>query len=106
MPTSTRNRLHFRKVQWCRPRNPILTRRSGMSEFVSETVPVGGALSGVEKLNSTHVLKAFKSGRHPLDLFIRRHALKNQEADSSQTYVVHRNGPRSEEHTSELQSLR
>lgn len=64
-----------------------------MSESVSGTVPVGGSLSGVEKLKSTHVVKTFKSGKHSLDLFIKRHALKNQEADSSQTYVVHRNGP-------------
>jgi hypothetical protein len=62
-----------------------------MSESATETVPVGGALSGVEKLSSTHVAKTFKSGRHSLDLFIKRHALKNQQADSSQTYVVHRN---------------
>jgi GNAT superfamily N-acetyltransferase len=64
-----------------------------MSESAGETVSAGAALSGVEKLNSTHVVKTFKSGKHSLDLFLRRHALKNQEADSSQTYVVHRNGP-------------
>jgi GNAT superfamily N-acetyltransferase len=63
-----------------------------MSESVSDTAPMGGALSGVEKLNSAHVVKTFKSAKHSLDLFIKRHALKNQEADSSQTYVVHRNG--------------
>lgn len=63
-----------------------------MSESVSETVSVRGPLSGVEKLNSAHVVKAFKSGKHSLDLFIKRHALKNQEADSSQTYVVHSGG--------------
>jgi GNAT superfamily N-acetyltransferase len=49
-------------------------------------------LSGIEKLNSSHGIKSFKSGKHSLDLFLKRHALKNQEADSSQTYVVHRNG--------------
>jgi len=59
--------------------------------------PVGGPASveplcGVEKLTSAHLVNAFKSGKHSLDLFIKRHALKNQEADSSQSYVVHRNG--------------
>jgi GNAT superfamily N-acetyltransferase len=64
-----------------------------MSESDNETVPFGGALSGVEKLNGAHLVKNFKSGKHSLDLFIRRHALRNQEAGSSQTYVVHRSGP-------------
>jgi GNAT superfamily N-acetyltransferase len=49
-------------------------------------------LSGVEKLTSAHLVNTFKSGKHSLDLFIKRHALKNQEADSSQSYVVHRRG--------------
>lgn len=51
-----------------------------------------GPLSGIEKLNREHAVKAFKSGKHPLDLFLRRYALKNQDADSAQTYVVHRSG--------------
>jgi predicted N-acetyltransferase YhbS len=42
--------------------------------------------------SGNHRLKTFKSGAHSLNLFLQRHALKNQEADSSQTYVVHRNG--------------
>jgi GNAT superfamily N-acetyltransferase len=46
----------------------------------------------IEKLTSNHQVKSFKSGKHPLDLFLKRHALKNQKADSSQTYVAHRNG--------------
>ncbi len=62
-----------------------------MPETVDSTAPAG-ALSQVEKLKSTHQVKAFKSGKHPLDLFLKRHALKNQEVDSSQTYVVQRNG--------------
>lgn len=49
-----------------------------------------GALSAVEKLSSRHQVKGFKSGKHSLDLFLKRHALKNQEVDSAQTYVVHR----------------
>lgn len=37
-------------------------------------------------------MRRFKSGKHSLDLFLKRHALKNQKADSAQTYVAHRNG--------------
>ena len=62
-----------------------------MSEFSDFTAPVG-AFSQVEKLSGNHSVKTFKSGKHSLDLFLRRYAFKNQEADSSQTYVVHRNG--------------
>jgi len=62
-----------------------------MSETIDPTSP-GAVLSQVEKLNSNHQLKTFKSGKHPLDLFLKRHTLKNQQADSSQTYVVHRDG--------------
>jgi GNAT superfamily N-acetyltransferase len=50
------------------------------------------ALSGVEKLNSSHTVKSFRSGKHSLDVFLKRHALKNQAEDSSQTYVVHQDG--------------
>ncbi len=60
---------------------------------MSEPVEAIGALAAplnIENLNGNHQVKAFKSGKHPLDLFLRRHALKNQEADSSQTYVAHR----------------
>jgi GNAT superfamily N-acetyltransferase len=62
-----------------------------MSDSVDATASAG-ALSQVEKLTSDHRVKTFKSGKHALDLFLKRHALKNQAADSSQTYVVHRNG--------------
>jgi GNAT superfamily N-acetyltransferase len=48
------------------------------------------ALSAVEKLNTEHLVHSFKCGKNSLDLFIRKHALMNQIADSSQTYVVHR----------------
>jgi len=65
--------------------------RGSMPETVDSTAPEG-ALSQVEKLKSSHQVKAFKSGKHPLDLFLKRHAFKNQEADSSRTYVVQRNG--------------
>jgi GNAT superfamily N-acetyltransferase len=46
--------------------------------------------SPVEKLSAAHRVDLFHSGKHSLDLFLKRHALKNQLADSSQTYVVHR----------------
>jgi GNAT superfamily N-acetyltransferase len=53
-------------------------------------VPDLTPLTPVEKLTAAHRVEAFRSGKHSLDLFLRRHALKNQEADSSQTYVVRR----------------
>ncbi len=62
-----------------------------MSDPVNAAIPVG-ALLQVEKLNSAYQVKGFKSGKNSLDVFLKRHALKNQEADSSQTYVVHRGG--------------
>jgi GNAT superfamily N-acetyltransferase len=62
-----------------------------MSESVDAMAKIA-PLSHIEKLNGGHEVKAFKSGKHPLDLFLKRHALRNQEADSSQTYIVDRNG--------------
>jgi GNAT superfamily N-acetyltransferase len=47
-------------------------------------------ISLVEKLAGHHQVADFKCGKNSLDLFIRRYALINQRADSSQTYVVHR----------------
>jgi GNAT superfamily N-acetyltransferase len=46
-------------------------------------------LSPVEKLTLLHQVRDFKCGKNSLDLFIRKYALVNQRADSSQTYVVH-----------------
>jgi GNAT superfamily N-acetyltransferase len=46
-------------------------------------------ISLVEKLAAHHQVREFKCGRNSLDLFIRKWALANQRADSSQTYVVH-----------------
>lgn len=46
-------------------------------------------ISSVEKLAAYHLIRDFKCGQHSLDLFIRKYALVNQRADSSQTYVVH-----------------
>lgn len=47
-------------------------------------------ISLVEKLALQHQIRDFKCGRNSLDLFIRKYALANQRADSSQTYIVHR----------------
>lgn len=49
-------------------------------------------ISRVEKLSSEHQTLHFKCGKNSLDLFIRKYALINQRADSSQTYVVHQDG--------------
>jgi len=46
-------------------------------------------ISLVEKLTAQHQVLGFKCGKNSLDLFIRKYALVNQRADSSQTYVVH-----------------
>jgi GNAT superfamily N-acetyltransferase len=46
-------------------------------------------ISPVEKLTALHQVRNFKCGEYSLDLFIRKYALVNQRADSSQTYVVH-----------------
>jgi GNAT superfamily N-acetyltransferase len=46
-------------------------------------------VSLVEKLSAHHQVRDFKCGKNSLDLFIRKYALVNQRADSSQTYVVH-----------------
>jgi GNAT superfamily N-acetyltransferase len=40
------------------------------------------------KLEDRHVVREFKSGEHMLDDWLRRHSLKNQRMDSSQTYVL------------------
>jgi GNAT superfamily N-acetyltransferase len=46
-------------------------------------------ISLVEKLAARHQVRDFKCGKNSLDLFLRKYALANQRADSSQTYVVH-----------------
>jgi predicted N-acetyltransferase YhbS len=48
-------------------------------------------ISPVEKLTAQHQVRKFACGENSLDVFLRKHALKNQMAQSSQTYVVHRN---------------
>lgn len=46
-------------------------------------------ISLVEKLATHHRTRDFKCGKNSLDYFLRKYALANQRADSSQTYVVH-----------------
>lgn len=41
----------------------------------------------IKKLNRTHAVEEFTCGRPELDRFLVRHALRNQQANSSQTYV-------------------
>ena len=51
-------------------------------------------LTLVGKLNNSHDVEGFDCGKEPLDRFLKRHALVNQKASSSQTYVVCRGGGR------------
>lgn len=46
------------------------------------------AFSAVKKLDASHDVDAFDSGKEPLDRFLQRHALVNQKAGSARTYVV------------------
>jgi len=46
-------------------------------------------ISPVEKLTAQHQVSKFRCGENSLDHFLRKHALRNQLAESSQTYVVH-----------------
>lgn len=41
-----------------------------------------------EKLNRNHVIEGFDCGREPLNRFLIRFALQNQQAGASQTYVL------------------
>ena len=42
----------------------------------------------VEKLRRDHVLEGFDCGKEPLNRFLIRNALQNQQANASQTYVL------------------
>jgi GNAT superfamily N-acetyltransferase len=42
----------------------------------------------IEKLNRSHVVEPFTCGQPELDRFLVRHALRAQQANSSQTYVA------------------
>lgn len=49
-------------------------------------------LSAIEKLTKDHDLSSFDCGKPPLDDWLRRFALTNQQNDSARTYVLHRAG--------------
>lgn len=44
--------------------------------------------TSVEKLDKTHDVESFNCGKEPLNRFLQRHALVNQQASSTRTYVV------------------
>jgi len=49
-------------------------------------------LSGIEKLSRDHDVSSFDCGKAPLNDWLRRFALTNQQSDSARTYVLHRAG--------------
>jgi GNAT superfamily N-acetyltransferase len=48
------------------------------------------ALSPIEKLAKEHDVSSFDCGKAPLNDWLKRFALTNQQNDSARTYVVHR----------------
>ena len=58
----------------------------------SQPKPAEGPLSPIEKLSKVHDLSAFDCGTESLNAWLKRYALVNQQNDSAQTYVLHRNG--------------
>ena len=48
--------------------------------------------SGVERLNADHVLTSFDCGKPPLNDWLLRFALTNQQSDAAHTYVIQRGG--------------
>jgi GNAT superfamily N-acetyltransferase len=51
-----------------------------------------GTVSSVEKLTKEHSVSSFDCGKEPLNDWLKRFALTNQQNDSARTYVVHRAG--------------
>ena len=47
-------------------------------------------LSEIEKLTTGHNVSSFDCGKPPLNDWLKRFALTNQQSDSSRTYVIHR----------------
>lgn len=43
---------------------------------------------GIEKLQRSHPIDTFDCGREPLNRFLTRYALQNQQAEASQTYIA------------------
>jgi len=48
--------------------------------------------SAIEKLTKDHDVSSFDCGKSPLNDWLRRFALTNQQSDSARTYVLHRAG--------------
>jgi|CXWL01.1.fsa_nt_gi GNAT superfamily N-acetyltransferase len=48
-------------------------------------------LSPIEKISKAHDASAFDCGTESLNAWLKRYALVNQQNDSAQTYVLHRN---------------
>jgi len=48
------------------------------------------SVSAVEPLNDSHRTDAFDCGKPELTIWLRRHALNSQRAETARTYVVHR----------------
>ena len=49
-------------------------------------------LSSIEKLAANHNVALFECGKPPLDGWLRRFALTNQQSDAARTYIAHRAG--------------
>lgn len=58
----------------------------------SKSNPAEGSFAPIEKLSKAHDLSAFDCGKESLNVWLKRFALINQQSDSAQTYVVHRDG--------------
>lgn len=54
--------------------------------------PPAAPISNTEKLSQSHDLSGFDCGNQSLNDWLKRYAFVNQQSDSAQTYVVHRNG--------------
>lgn len=54
--------------------------------------PAGGFISGCEKLSNEHGLSSFDCRKPPLNDWLKRFALINQQSDAARTYVIHRSG--------------
>ncbi len=52
----------------------------------------GEPLSSIEKLGKEHAVSAFDCGKEPLNDWLKRFALTNQQNDSARTYVIQRAG--------------
>jgi GNAT superfamily N-acetyltransferase len=58
----------------------------------SKSKPAEGSFAPIEKLSKAHDLSTFDCGKESLNTWLKRYALTNQQSDSAQTYVVHRDG--------------